>query len=173
MIYFVIALLLVAVIFYIKEKKKNIENNKEIKEEKEIEDEKINTEEMPYRKKLLLTKNEWQFYKELKPIADELELTVLSKIRLADLIEVDNTKINSKEFQRYFNKINRKHIDFALAKKENLRILLIIELDDNSHDKTQNQRDEFINTVLEKTGYQILRTRGTGELKQKIQEKLI
>lgn len=45
MIYFVIALLLVAVIFYIKEKKKNIENNKEIKEEKEIEDEKINTEE--------------------------------------------------------------------------------------------------------------------------------
>lgn len=162
MIYFVIALMIIAVIFYVKEKKENIENRKEIDEKQ------VNTENIPYKKKLLLTKNEWQFYKELKPIADELNLTVLSKIRLADLIEVDNTKINKKDYQKYFNRINRKHIDFALAKKENLRIELIIELDDNSHNQEQNERDEFVNKVLEKTGYKVLRTRGTGELKEKI-----
>ncbi|MGN1202329.1 MAG: DUF2726 domain-containing protein, partial [Eubacterium sp.] len=72
------------------------------------------------------------------------------------------------DFQKYFNKINRKHVDFALAKKENLRIEMIIELDDNSHDEEQKERDEFVNKVLEKTGYKVLRTRGTGELKEKI-----
>lgn len=179
MIYFVISLLIIAIILYTVEKKKNKEKNKEIKEAKEIEevteikDERINLEEVPYRKRLLLTKNEWYFYKELKPIADEMNLTVLSKIRLADLIEVDNTKINRKDFQKYFNRINRKHVDFALAKKENLRIVMIIELDDNSHNKEQNERDEFFNKVLEKTGYKVLRTRGTGELKEKIQEKVM
>ncbi len=129
------------------------------------------TENLPYKKKLLLTKNEWSFYKSLKPVADELGYSVLAKIRVADLVEVAQTKDRS-EWQKYFNKINKKHVDFVLAKPENLQIVLLIELDDNSHNDKQKQRDEFIEALYKQTGYTLLRTSGTGELKEKIMSAL-
>lgn len=127
-------------------------------------------EKLPYKKKLLLTKNEWSFYKALKPAADELGYTVLAKIRVADLVEVAVS--DRAEWQRYFNKINKKHIDFALAKPENLQIVLLIELDDNSHNEAQKKRDEFIEALYKQTGYKLLRTKGTGNLKEAIEAAL-
>ena len=127
-------------------------------------------EKLPYKKKLLLTKNEWSFYKALKPAADELGYTVLAKIRVADLVEV--TAADRSEWQTYFNKINKKHIDFALAKPENLQIVLLIELDDNTHNESQKQRDEFIEALYKQTGYKLLRTKGTGNLKEAIETAL-
>ncbi len=123
---------------------------------------------LPYEKTYLLTKNELQFYKNLKPITDELGFVILSKIRLADLIKVNSN--DKKVRQKYFNKINSKHIDFALAKPNNLEIVLLIELDDNSHDYEQRERDIFINKLYDKTGYKLLRVRGSGNLKEKIEE---
>lgn len=128
------------------------------------------TENMPYKKKLLLTKNEWSFYKSLKPVADELGYSVLAKIRVADLVEV--TAKDRSEWQRYFNKINKKHIDFVLAKPDNLQIVLLIELDDNTHNDSQKKRDEFVDELYKQTGYKLLRTRGTGDLKENIKETL-
>lgn len=125
---------------------------------------------MPYKKKLLLTKNEWAFYKSLKPIADELGYSVLAKIRVADLVEVISN--NRSEWQTYFNKINKKHIDFVLSKPENLQIVLLIELDDNTHNAAQEQRDKFIEELYKQTGYKLLRTRGSGELKKQIENIL-
>ena len=52
--------------------------------------------------------------------------------------------MNISGMQKYFNKINRKHIDFVLAKPDNLQIMLLIELDDCSHDIKQAERDKFI-----------------------------
>ena len=115
------------------------------------------TEILPYKKKLLLTKNEWAY-------------SVLAKIRVADLVEV-NVKDN-KDFMKYFNKINKKHIDFVLAKPENLQIELLIELDDGSHDSKQKSRDEFIDALYKQTGYKFLRVRGAGDIKEKIEELL-
>lgn len=122
---------------------------------------------MPYRKKYLLTKNEWGFYKELKPIADELGYTILAKVRVADLVEV--TAKDKWINQSFLNKVTSKHVDFAIAKPENLKIELLIELDDNSHNEAQKERDDFINSLYKQTGYKLLRTRGTGELKEQIQ----
>ena len=129
------------------------------------------TAKLPYKKKLLLTKNEWAFYKGLKPVADELGYSVLAKIRVADLVEV-NVKDN-KDFMKYFNKINKKHIDFVLAKTENLQIELLIELDDGSHDSKQKSRDEFVDALYKQTGYKFLRVRGAGDIKEKIKDLLI
>lgn len=47
-------------------------------------------EKLPYRKKYLLTKNEYGFYKNLKEIADKYGYAVLAKIRFADLVEVNS-----------------------------------------------------------------------------------
>lgn len=135
---------------------------------KQVSDDSVKiTENLPYRKKFLLTKNEWAFYKSLKPVADELGYTVLAKIRVADLVEV--TAKNRSEWQKYFNKVNKKHVDFVLAKPENLQIVLLIELDDNSHNESQKSRDAFIDALYKQTGYKLLRTRGTAELKEQIE----
>ena len=37
---------------------------------------------LPYKKKYLLTKHEWAFYKKLKPLADRYNLVVIAKTRL-------------------------------------------------------------------------------------------
>lgn len=161
-----VALIAIAVAYVLEKKQKPV-SNKNVEEEQQSE----SIKEMPYRKKLLLTKNEWAFYKELKPIADEMKLSVLAKIRVADLVEVDGS-VNKSEWQKYFNKINKKHIDFALANPANLRIELLIELDDNSHNNAQIERDKFVEELYKKTGYAFLRTRGTGDLKNKISTAL-
>jgi len=154
------ALIIAAVIIKLRERNKNPDEVPKIKSNIEI-------DKLPNQNKHLLTKNEWYFYKELKPIADKYSLHILAKIRLADLIEVETT--NNKEFYKYFNKIKSKHIDFALCQPDNLKILLIIELDDSSHDtKKGKYRDEFLTNVLTKCGYKIIRTRGTQMLETDI-----
>lgn len=166
MVIICIALVIILVVVFIdnQKTKKKIQNTKsQISEEP-----KINVyENLPYKKKLLLTKNEWAFYKSLKPVADELGYSVLAKVRLADLVEVKVT--DNKEYMKYFNKINKKHVDFILAKPENLQIELLIELDDNSHNTAQKERDEFIETLYKQTGYKLLRVKGAGDLKEKIE----
>lgn len=138
----------------------------------EINSDYIRKENFPYRKKYLLTKNELEFYKCLKIIADELNLCVLSKIRLADLIEIYGHKNNS-EYFKYFGKIKAKHIDFALAKKENLEIILLIELDDFSHNRQDRKlRDEFIDEICKQCNYKILHTQDNILLKEKIISKI-
>lgn len=139
-------------------------------ENKENIDEYYNNQYIPYRPKYFLTKNELYFYKELKEIAKENNLVVLAKIRLADLVEVE--PMYKSKWQTYFNKINKKHVDFALANPQNLQIKLLIELDDYSHNEQQYERDRFVEAIYNKTGYKLLRVKGTFNLKEKVEGTL-
>lgn len=146
--------------------KANAKIEESISEETQIE---FPIEKTPYIRKNLMTKNEWSFYKQLKPIADELNLSVLCKTRIADLVDIEKG-LNKSEWQTAFNRINKKHIDFILCKPENLYPILLIELDDNTHDTQKGKtRDEFVEKVLDKAGYKLLRTRGTANLKEQIE----
>ena len=108
----------------------------------------------------------------MKPVADKLGYAILSKVRVADLVEVESGH-NKAEWQTAFNRINKKHIDFILCKPENLYPLLLIELDDSSHQTEKvKERDEFIEKVYEKTGYKLLRVENANELEQKITDIL-
>lgn len=49
----------------------------------------ISVEKIPYIRKNLMTKNEWIFYKQLKPVADDLNLSILCKTRVADLVDIE------------------------------------------------------------------------------------
>ncbi len=124
------------------------------------------SEYSPYYKKHLLTKHELDFYKDLKVIADKRNLTILTKIRMADLLGVNAW--DHREKYIYFNKISRKHVDFALADPSDLKILLLIELDDSSHDIEQTERDKFVESVYSKTDYKLLRVRNSIGLNEKI-----
>ena len=56
-----------------------------------------------------------------------------------------------------------------LAKPENLYVMLLIELDDASHEKESvKQRDAFVERLYKDTGYALLRVRNALGLEEKI-----
>ncbi len=125
-----------------------------------------------YERVELLTERENAFYKKLKPIAEKQNLIILSKIRLADLIKVKDD-ISGYNKSGYFSKIKSKHIDFALCKKDNLEVVLLIELDDTTHQQTKRkERDDFVDSVLRTTGYKLLRTCDTHNLEKAVIEAI-
>lgn len=131
--------------------------------------EQTNTVDIPYRKKYLLTKNEWSFYKELLKEIDQEKQVIIAKIRLADLIEVDTAKTEQSERLKYFQKISQKHIDFGICKKENLEVIKLIELDDSTHNsKERMERDFFVDKALKKCGYIVIHVNSIEEYRKMI-----
>lgn len=174
------ALVAIIVYFVVRDYKKNKKKREEIQRKIMMLDNKksepVNNEEdierLPYRKKFLLTKNEYWFYKNLKEIADKYGYAILAKIRFADLVEVNGEAVKS-EYMKYFGKIKAKHIDFILCKKENLYPELLIELNDNSHKKEDRiKRDEFVKKIADKVGYKMIFVNGTGDLEDIVTKAL-
>lgn len=108
-----------------------------------------------YKRKKLLTENEKRYYNVLAPYAEKKNLQILSKIRLADLIEPKTN--NTYKENILFSKIKAKHIDFALCNKNDLNPILLIEVDDKSHNiPERKERDKFIDNALRGAGYKII-----------------
>lgn len=123
-----------------------------------------------YLRKQLLTANELNFYKALYPIAKKMNLQILTKVRVADFIQV---KAGTNDYMTYFNKISQKHVDFMLADYLNLNIILLIELDDKTHDTAKGKgRDNFVNEIYEATGMKILHIRSAINLEFEIQKAI-
>ena len=167
-------LLIIAVIVIIALVVKDIikggKTQKSVENEPEVTAEEIKS--VKYQRKFLLTKYEYYFYKKLKPIADEMNLTILAKIRLADIVEPQSGQ-QRRDWNRSFAKIKAKHIDFALANPENLMIKLVIELNDSTHSREdRKKRDEFLAAVLEQTNIPFLQVTNDSNLKDKISEKI-
>lgn len=109
-----------------------------------------------YIPRQLLTANEQDFYNKIKGYIYEQGLHIITKIRLADLIEPKNNP-NRNEWYSNFNKISSKHIDFAIV-NNNMKVLFLIELDDSTHNyQDRQERDEFVNISLVNAGYSLLR----------------
>ncbi len=126
----------------------------------------------PYIKRPLLTNHELDFYRELRPVADALHLHVLSKIRVADLVEVQDG-LSKSDWGKYFSKIRAKHVDFVLCDPDTLTPKLIIELDDRSHQQPDRiARDQFIDAVFANSGYRILHVYSADDLRQRIRRAL-
>ena len=121
--------------------------------------------------KNIFTDTEKFFYNVLKDITNKMDLTIMSKVRLADIVHTKNNDY------KYFNKIKSKHIDFVLIDKD-CNIKLLIELDDNSHLKPERQkRDIFVNNIFKDKNIKLLRIQAKyiyneTELEKKIKESL-
>lgn len=113
-----------------------------------------------YKQRKILTENEWKNYKKLKELCDKKNLLIFPKVRLLDIIEPINNQWN---YQTLLHKVQSKHIDFLLCKPD-MTIVAILELDDNSHNKTDRiERDAFVDEILTSVGYKIIRTRNINE----------
>ena len=109
-----------------------------------------------YQAKYLLTKNEQAQYKKLKQYADANGLLICPKVRLLDIVE---PRSGDPKYMAYMGKIKSKHVDFVICDQD-LRIKGILELDDSSHDRADRQeRDKFVDEILEDVGYTVIHTR--------------
>lgn len=140
----------------------------------ETEEETANTSivEYPYHRKYLLSQNEYKFYKALKPITDKYNLHILSKVRMEDIIAT-NGELSFKEKQSARGRIKSRHFDFVLTNPENLYVMCVIELDDNSHiSEKAKASDEFKNKVCETVNLPIIRCFDINGVEEQICEKL-
>lgn len=100
---------------------------------------------MPYKRRNLLTKTEYQFYTVLIRKCRQYGIFVCPKVRLEDLVYVTDQNNRAK----YRGYIKSRHVDFVLT-DEALRPLAAIELDDPSHDNFHAmQIDEFKDRLFE------------------------
>ncbi|WP_221032532.1 DUF2726 domain-containing protein [Actomonas aquatica] len=87
------------------------------------------------------------------------ELTISSKVRLADIFEV-KPGVDRRERQGAVNRITSKHVDFLLIQKSDGKPILGIELDDKSHQRgARVKRDEFVDTTFKSAGLPLLRVK--------------
>ena len=82
------------------------------------------------------------------------QLLVLAKLRLADLVYIPKGTANR---QTHFNRIQSKQVDFVLCTRDIFTPVLVIELDDASHEEeARSDRDTFVDAALAAAGLPIL-----------------
>lgn len=146
----------IIVLICLKSKNKKIQNPEYIERPTIIYPQKTEDYKSKYQAKYLLTQNEWHEYKKLHEIALNNNLRICPKVRLADIIE---PRKGTGEWQKLFYKIQAKHIDFLIC-DYSLRVLAVLELDDNSHNRADRQeRDRFVDEILRSVGYKVIRTK--------------
>ncbi|WP_324824300.1 DUF2726 domain-containing protein [Sinanaerobacter sp. ZZT-01] len=97
-------------------------------------------------KKYFFSSNEYFFYKELERKLPT-QYIIFPKVRVGDIVNVRSIV----EYDRAaLSKVTSKHFDFLIMSKDFLTLILIVELDDKSHDinSATINRDEFINDLI-------------------------
>ncbi len=104
-------------------------------------------ERYPFRRrKYLMSVPERKFYEHLLSEIDADTYAVFPQVPLSRVIEVS---VGGKEFWRYFNRINKKIVDFVVFKKPYYEPVLVIEYDDETHTrKDRKKRDIFLDSAL-------------------------
>jgi hypothetical protein len=102
-------------------------------------------QDFPYEAKSFFFSNaEASFYHTLKHTLGE-QMIIFPHVALRDLVRVTDKR----NYHKYFNQIDRKQIDYLLVDAKTLKPILVIELDDASHQREDRVvRDQFVEKVL-------------------------
>ena len=113
-----------------------------------------------HRANSLMTPTEREFFRVLE-IAVDGQFKLFSKVRLADLLQVRHTS-NRSNWQKAFNAIQSKHVDFVGCNPSDMSIQFVVELDDRTHlREDRQQRDILVNDVLRDAEIPIFRFRAS------------
>lgn len=133
--------------------------------------------EYPYQKEpALFTPAEKAFFMVLNEAVGDTYY-IMGKVRLADVIKV-KSGLARPEWQKAFNRIQSKHLDFVCCDPNDMSVRFAVELDDKSHDREDRQeRDAFLDAAIEKAGIPLVRfavkaSYSVQEIKDAIQFKL-
>lgn len=98
-----------------------------------------------FKKQFFLTIAEYKFFEIIKKIVGE-EYVIFPQVNLASIL---NVRVNKYNTYKYRNPVNRKILDFVVFEKKYISPVLVIELDDSSHNNiNRKQRDELVDKVL-------------------------
>ncbi|MEO0533785.1 MAG: DUF2726 domain-containing protein [Cyanobacteria bacterium P01_A01_bin.123] len=111
----------------------------------------------PYQQlEALFTPAERSFLRVLNRAIGE-RAKIFGKIRVADII-TPQKGLSQSDWQKAFNKISSKHLDFVVCKNHDLSVICAIELDDKSHQQKKRQdRDYFLNKACNSAGLPLIR----------------
>ena len=123
----------------------------------QADDAKAPAEKTPFKKnKYFLSTAEQVFFRVLKHVVDE-RFEVLAKVRLLDLLWLPPQAPTKQKFR---NMAQSKHADFVLCDPKTLVPVLVVELDDSSHQRADRQDGDAVkNRLLEDAGLPILRVK--------------
>ena len=108
-----------------------------------------------FRRPRLLSAAELQFFHTLETVVGD-RFCLLAKVRVADLVDVRG--VYGREWWTAFARVSQKHVDFAIASRQTVEVLVAIELDDNSHlQGSRRQRDDLLNAVFVEAGIPLIR----------------
>lgn len=104
----------------------------------------------------LFTSAERSFFGVLENVVGG-QYRIFGKVRIADVIDVKKPQDKS-QWQRAFNRISSKHFDYVLCKHDDLSVVCVVELDDQSHNQQKRQeRDSFIEGLCKAISLPLLR----------------
>ncbi len=114
--------------------------------------EKRSQKQLPYKKKdSILTPHEQQYFRQLEQQYGTNHY-IFCQVALDRIINTTDQK----NFYTYWNKINKKTIDFVLVDRQTLQTVKLIELNDRTHNyKTRVDRDNFLKQVCETAGIDV------------------
>ncbi|MCP8688037.1 DUF2726 domain-containing protein [Marinobacterium sedimentorum] len=114
-------------------------------------------DQLQYRRRpALFTPAERSFAGVLDQVLDA-RYRVYGKVRVADLIEPLPAK-DRRIWQKAFNRISAKHFDFVICNSSDLVPVVVIELDDRSHQKAKSQqRDEMLQQICQQVQLPLIR----------------
>ncbi len=125
------------------------------------------------KKDFLMTRPEGQFFNILKELLED-NYYIFTQVHLSTILD---HKVRGQNWRGAFSHINSKSVDYVISDKF-FRPLLVIELDDISHErKDRKKRDEIVENILENTGIPFLRIKNNSyhnkeDIKALISEKL-
>jgi len=105
---------------------------------------------------VLFTPAERSFYGVLNQACGE-NAVIFAKVRIADILKPAKGTDRS-TWQKAFNQIAAKHFDYVLCRPDDLSIMSVVELDDDSHaQKSRIARDKFIESACNSASLQLYR----------------
>lgn len=103
-----------------------------------------------YSVKPLITKYERYFYDIFVELENELDIKVMPQVNLSSIINKDTN-------QRYRTELFR-NIDFGIFTKDYSKILLLIEINDNTHNqKKRIRRDKKVDEIVRKANIKLIK----------------
>ncbi len=122
-----------------------------------------------------MTQTEYRFFGILREVIKD-KYFIMPQVALSRIIEVQKglERYGSDSWYSNFNRINKKTVDFVIFDKVYLSPLLVIELDDYTHNYfSRQERDDFLDGALKVAGLNILHIRpqhnyDTSQLEQAI-----
>ena len=102
-----------------------------------------------YIPKQFLTNNEYDFLTKFIDLEDELHINIVPQVNLASIIQkVSNSRFNTELFR---------NIDFGIFSADYSKVLLLIELNDESHNNYhRKKRDMKVHEICNKAGIKLI-----------------